>query len=154
MAHSQTSERVSDEDLHSEAGPSESFEIEQDPPSIPQSNTARYRRSWILLVLAFLVSLILAVAVVVTRERNPVRSQPSVSPPTPPPSSSFQAFTTTEELYTAVDAYLANNNPNTNVAQAFGWPIGVWDVSAIEDFERLFDATPNGVMRSNARAML
>lgn len=66
----------------------------------------------------------------------------------------IKSFETTTELYDAVDAYLADSSSNTTVAQSYGWPIGVWDVSAVESFERLFDGTPYLSMRSNPLAAL
>jgi hypothetical protein len=47
---------------------------------------------------------------------------------------------TTDELRAAVDAYLADNSTDTLVARTYGWPIGVWDVSRIQDFSYLFAA--------------
>jgi hypothetical protein len=43
-------------------------------------------------------------------------------------------FNTTSELRDAVDDYLADNNTDTLVAGRYGWPIGIWDVSKIQDF--------------------
>jgi hypothetical protein len=55
-----------------------------------------------------------------------------------------RAFNSTVQLYEAVDEYLAagENPENTSVAEAFGYPIGSWDVSRITDFSRLFDGGP------------
>lgn len=53
---------------------------------------------------------------------------------------SMRPFEVSQELRDAVDAYLGDDSPNTEVAQLRGWPIGSWDVSALEDFSRLFDA--------------
>jgi hypothetical protein len=47
---------------------------------------------------------------------------------------------TTDELRAAVDDYLADNSKDTLVARTYGWPIGVWDVSRIQDFSYLFAA--------------
>jgi surface protein len=54
-------------------------------------------------------------------------------------------FETTSELRTAVDDYLADNRRNTVVASIYGWPIGVWDVSKIQDFSGLFAAGDYGL---------
>jgi surface protein len=48
---------------------------------------------------------------------------------------------TNEDLRRAVDLYLADNRNDTLVAQTYGWPIGVWDVSRIQDFSYLFAAS-------------
>jgi surface protein len=53
---------------------------------------------------------------------------------------SYAPFLTTVELRDAVDDYLANNSSESSVARIYGWPIGVWDVSQIEDFSYLFSA--------------
>lgn len=59
------------------------------------------------------------------------------------PTTVLEAFTTTEELYQAIDEYIserASSFPNeTTVALRYGYPIGVWDVSKITDFSRCFD---------------
>jgi surface protein len=57
-----------------------------------------------------------------------------------PTISRFLFFETTSELRRAVDDYLADNSTDTVVARAYGWPIGVWDVSNIQDFGFLFSA--------------
>jgi surface protein len=57
-----------------------------------------------------------------------------------PTPSRFMVFETREELREAVDSYLDNSGKNTLVARTYGWPIGVWDVSKIQDFSYLFSA--------------
>jgi hypothetical protein len=55
--------------------------------------------------------------------------------------SKFSAFTTTDELYQAVDIYLLHltEDPrNSIVAQKYGYPIGTWDVSRIKNFSLVF----------------
>jgi surface protein len=52
-------------------------------------------------------------------------------------SSIAKAFETTEELYQAVDAYLASiGNPRSPVALIYGYPIGSWNVGKITNFSR------------------
>lgn len=52
----------------------------------------------------------------------------------------FKAFTSTEELYVAVDDYMTNSTSNaTFSATTYGYPMGVWDVSMITNFTRVFD---------------
>jgi surface protein len=60
--------------------------------------------------------------------------------------SRFLVFETTEELREAVDLYLVDNSTNTLVARNYGWPIGVWDVSKIQDFSYLFSADESVVL--------
>jgi surface protein len=55
--------------------------------------------------------------------------------------SRFLVFDKSSELRRAVDDYLANNVKKTYVARKYyGWPIGIWDVSKIQDFSFLFAA--------------
>jgi surface protein len=49
-------------------------------------------------------------------------------------------FETTSDLRGAVDAYLTHNSEDSALALRYGWPIGVWDVSKIQDFCYLFSA--------------
>ena len=51
----------------------------------------------------------------------------------------YQSFTSTAELYDAVDSYLLDPN-NATLATVYGPTIGSWDVSRIQNFSRLFDA--------------
>jgi hypothetical protein len=53
---------------------------------------------------------------------------------------SREPFETTAELRGAVDVYLADISTDTLVATRYGWPIGIWDVSKIQDFTELFSA--------------
>jgi len=57
-----------------------------------------------------------------------------------------QCFTSREELQAAVDTYVANPVDNTIVAQTYGFPIGDWCVSEVEDFSYLFDPNRNPAM--------
>jgi hypothetical protein len=57
------------------------------------------------------------------------------------PSCFYTLFETTSELRSAVDDYLADNSTDSLVARTYGWPIGAWDVSMIQDFSYLFAAT-------------
>jgi surface protein len=47
-------------------------------------------------------------------------------------------FENTKDLRSAVALYLVDNTTGSVVASTYGWPIGVWDVSEIEDFSFLF----------------
>jgi hypothetical protein len=52
----------------------------------------------------------------------------------------FTQFTSTEELYVAVDDYMANSTSNATIsALKYGYPMGTWDVSRITNFTRVFD---------------
>lgn len=55
-------------------------------------------------------------------------------------------FTTTEELYSAVDDYLSGNGANTtSSAITYGYPIGSWDVSLLTNFSMVFDANRQSI---------
>jgi surface protein len=71
------------------------------------------------------------------RFENIVQETFEVQAPTP---SRSLVFETREELREAVDLYLADSSTNTLVARNYGWPIGIWDVSKIQDFSYLFSA--------------
>jgi surface protein len=55
-------------------------------------------------------------------------------------SKKGKCFETTSELQDAVDIYLADSSARTLVASTYGWPIGTWCVSEIQDFSYLFNA--------------
>lgn len=52
-------------------------------------------------------------------------------------------FQGTHELREAVDMYLMDSSPNSNVAKKYGWPIGTWCVRDIADFSYTFDSNRN-----------
>lgn len=70
-------------------------------------------------------------------------SSPMVQPPSLDNNNSSAAgpdpFTSTQQLYEAVDDYLRNTTTRTEVTTRYGSPMGAWDVSRISDFSRLFD---------------
>jgi surface protein len=86
-------------------------------------------------------------------------SPASVLPLTPSPLQEVAAscpddaptyFSSTPELYAAVDAYIElretlgfylneNTAPKYNLTLCYGYPMNAWDVSRISDFTRLFD---------------
>lgn len=74
---------------------------------------------------------------------------PSVAPSSASPTPGLLAFATPVELRDAVDAYLLDNGPDTEVALAYGHPIGTWDVSLITDFSELFDAVIRNAMAAD-----
>ena len=47
-------------------------------------------------------------------------------------------FQNRDELAQAVSDYLGDNSPDTEVAKAYGWPIGTWCVSDVTDFSDIF----------------
>jgi surface protein len=65
-------------------------------------------------------------------------------------------FETTEELRIATDIYLSEDSTTDSaVALKHGWPIGIWDVSQIQDFSYLFSSSHDSTSapRSNPCAM-
>jgi surface protein len=58
-----------------------------------------------------------------------------------PTASRLLIFETRDELREAVGLYVANNVKSTLVVRNYGWPIGIWDVSQIQDFSYLFAAS-------------
>ena len=51
---------------------------------------------------------------------------------------SAQTFESTEELRAAVDRYDGKDKYDAQLARTYGWPIGSWCVSNIQDFSELF----------------
>jgi surface protein len=91
-----------------------------------------------------------------TAKTDPEVKKISTVPPTPSTTQSptaqssetFRSFTATQELYSAVDMYLKLTeswSPNSSefnsseVCYTYGCPIGIWDVSKIQDFSATFD---------------
>jgi surface protein len=66
---------------------------------------------------------------------------PTLSPTLTP----RQAFQTTEELYVAVDAYLADDFQPVvkEITNRYGHPIGTWRVELLTNFTSVFDAKRN-----------
>jgi hypothetical protein len=57
----------------------------------------------------------------------------------------FLVFTDGDELRIAVDKYLLDSSPTSNVAAIYGYPIGTWNVSLVVDFGFVFDADRNSM---------
>ena len=72
-----------------------------------------------------------------------ISTTPSMGPTMSPSFSPGIPFTTTEELYQAVDAYLSD--PSSTLAREYGYPIGWWNVSAVTDMTGLFSSSRNGL---------
>jgi hypothetical protein len=102
---------------------------------------------WRALILSLAVAVIVGVAVsnAVTGESNAV----STGETSEPCSCIFagKCFDTKSELREAVDSYLADKRSDSSVAKTYGWPIGEWCVSNIQDFSHLFsvDRNPDAV---------
>jgi hypothetical protein len=47
-------------------------------------------------------------------------------------------FTSNTELRQAVRSYVGDPSPENEVAEKYGWPMGVWCVDAIQDFSNVF----------------
>jgi Mycoplasma protein of unknown function, DUF285 len=54
-----------------------------------------------------------------------------------------KCFETTEELRQAVSQYQGVNKFDAKLASKYGWPIGQWCVSNIQDFSNLFSSSPH-----------
>jgi hypothetical protein len=78
---------------------------------------------------------------------------PNNPPPQPPvstnvpPTPVYVAFSTTIELYQAVDAYqeaaILYSVQDSDVARRYGYPMGTWNVSRLTNFSSVFDGTRN-----------
>ena len=106
---------------------------------VEPKSTQKWRK-WMLLVgIVILVvsSVIVAVvvAVVVPRDEDNVSPQVEIG--------TNKCFQTTDELRRNVDIYLLDKQSNTTVALTYGWPIGAWCVSNVQDFSQLFSYSRN-----------
>jgi surface protein len=86
----------------------------------------------LLLVIGVVVSVVVAVG------RGSTKLAPTPAPTLAPTPAPFSVFETKDQLRNAANDYLADNSEGTLVALTYGWPIGVWDVSKIQDFSYLF----------------
>jgi hypothetical protein len=70
---------------------------------------------------------------------------PIAAPGSPPNPTTARPLETAEMLMEAVDLYLdaLPAKPDSKVSSMYGYPIGKWDVSRVDDFSRLFDARRN-----------
>jgi hypothetical protein len=118
------------------------------PSALPQSSHPGTKK-WACLAIGLLTIVIAAalagglcgrkrcqwvLSVSTTATTTPI--QPAVPDGIDP--TGFLAFTTTEELYNAVDDYLnvteGSSANSTQAAFMYGYPIGTWNVSHIKDF--------------------
>ena len=112
-----------------------------------------------LLICGLIVGLVFAARSTTNGGPSPP-TEPSITSPTPAPvllapvaapviapvgptSLPVKCFETTEELFDAVDAYVANNTKQTIVGQTYGWPIASWCVSKLSNFSDVFSAERN-----------
>jgi surface protein len=98
------------------------------------------RRALVILFLAT-IGLIVAVSVDVAVSNGNGDAGSSGSTASEP--SALACFDTTIEIREAVDSYLADKRSDSSVASTYGWPIGEWCVSNIEDFSELFSVDRN-----------
>jgi Mycoplasma protein of unknown function, DUF285 len=89
-----------------------------------------------------------------TAPSTAIRSKTPTVSPTAWTVDGQRAFTSTLELWAAVDAYLAwrasggETQLSDNVAR-YGFPIGAWDVSRVTDFTRVFDPDRQQTLERN-----
>lgn len=91
---------------------------------------ARRRRVGFVIISALIIGVVLVSTLVPLLSRRPQQ------PPAPPGTNATEAFQSLPELYSAVDNYLEDNSYGTSVADKYGWPIGRWNVSLVENFTR------------------
>ena len=129
-----------------------SAEVLENPVATP------IQKGWKLKVCLFLalcvVVIVITTTIVITNPGSGNNeSSPSNSPfivptevplmPTVAPTWPSRCFETTEELKSAVGIYLDNPSPNSSLAQEYGYPIGSWCVSPIQDFSNVFSSSEN-----------
>ena len=98
----------------------------------------------ILLTVVIIIGVVVGTVLAIDKDSKGVSTLDHGSqPPTQAPTVSPGSFGTPSELKEAVDEYLEDNSPNSSVAQKYGWPIGDWDVSFLDDFAHIFSAARN-----------
>jgi surface protein len=128
------------------------------PVQLDDDRRRRRRRAWyggmaacavVILLIAIVTA---ATTTTTTTTRRSAKSVlPSESQPASTSPSVYSVFTSTDQLYEALDAYLmameedeSKTGTSTLVAQSnvsltYGYPIGTWDVSRLTNFSRVFD---------------
>jgi surface protein len=131
----------------SRAEPMDAAAVTTTPHS--NKNHTKLLVAWIIMVAV----LIATVAGVATQSSSSLSSpKNAASSPSSDGGKAFVAFTTTQQLYDAVDAYLAELEQNGTVAvdspvsRQYGYPMGTWDVSRITHFDRVFDPNRTQVL--------
>ena len=94
----------------------------------PENSKRKY-----LLLLGVLVLIAILIILLVVLLGNDSEDGPA---PKPKP---LEAIASTEELQIAIRDYLQDDSRESEVAQRYGWPIGAWNVSQVNDFSRLFE---------------
>jgi hypothetical protein len=128
-----------------------------DPAPSPRHSCAYY--AYWGLALCLVIATIVGAAIGVSNRKSnqpqpatPVEPMMVAAAPTATPLVVLEdgriAFSTTRQLYDAVDAYLSEVQTGgfsntSNVAVLHGYPIGKWDVSRITNFDRVFDPDRN-----------
>jgi Mycoplasma protein of unknown function, DUF285 len=135
-----------------EAARAEPVDLIQSP-----KRSGQYSVYWGL-ALCLIIATIVGVAIELSNQKSnqpqssapvePVTLAPTTAAPTATPLVVLEdgriAFSTTRQLYDAVDAYLrevdnGGFSTTSDVAVLHGYPIGSWDVSRITNFDRVFD---------------
>ncbi len=140
-----------DEDFVDEA-------LDYDPVIAATNQRKEIKRSWMIRIFAlFLVATTLLVVIVLIlgirqAEVETIHNQPTVTPTmleanatqsNSTMASSVICFETRDELALAITDYLKNPSPNSSTSQQYGYPIGVWCVSNIQNFNRVFSIRGN-----------
>jgi len=96
-----------------------------------------YRRSLMCFALFLLIIAAISIAVVLATRNNDKPKTRSTE------KAATKAFTTTSELYDAIDAYLADSSSTSDVSLTYGHPMRTWDVSQLSNFSSVFDVSRN-----------
>ena len=125
-------------------GPTAALEID-DPAEDSPSNTVHKMnpgilccsRSWkiILLLSALCTAAVLSAFFGLRLNNDSDNGVPQTKP-----------FTSREELLKAINLYLSDDSPDTDVATVYGYPIGTWNVSQVTDFSGVFSMTETNLL--------
>lgn len=113
-------------------------ELVTEPKIVSATQVSKFRRFGIPIISVTLILVLVTIlATVLTRDDGGDNQEG-------PTGVTGTAFTSTEELYDAVDEYkrvvISSENPQAEeVSLKFGYPIGYWNVSLLTNFSRVFD---------------
>lgn len=139
--HSNRRQDTTERDREAESGTSTNGMVEATPVQAHAVVDAeveirpRCNRLVLLLGLVTVVSVAVVMGVTLSGGGESPTDSPDSTPIEIAPTVSFM---TTEELREAVIVYLTKPEEHDSLGAKYGYPIGKWDVSRIQDFSRLF----------------
>ncbi|CAB9505213.1 (LipO)protein [Seminavis robusta] len=117
-------------------------------------NTTGTRVAWLAVGLTIILALVTTIVVLLfmmmqsnadTRKTNdgPVEdlvlvNNNTILNSTSNASQEETCFQSSQDLHDAIDAYIADDSPNSSISEHYGWPIGTWCVTKLRRFSFAF----------------